>query len=195
MAVENDTPETVEGVVIPNGDGEGATLAVDLPSSEAGDETGGESDAVAIARIEAEKEITVTAIRADAETAQAEAHAEAASEIAQAESERINEPWQNEIAALRESIAELTSRMLELTSQSSALVSIPANSTEPEATETLAEEAAELATETAVEAENNSTQEFMSPPTSETRTEATLSDEDGNEETATVRVKKRRRLI
>lgn len=132
------------------------------------------SDAVAIAAIEADKEIQIAEINADVATAQIEA-----------EKERENS-WQENLADLQANMRELTMTVETLQAQMAAL-STPAP---------LTEAAAEIAEEVAEAEASNSTPQFMSPPTSETQTEVILENEEGKQEAAaTVTVRKKRRLI
>jgi hypothetical protein len=130
------------------------------------------SDAVAIAAIEADKEIQIAEIQAEVETARIEA---------ETERERT---WQEEVETLRTNMQELA---MKLEAMEAARQSTPEPLTE----------AAEAATEIAeAEAANNSTPQFMSPPISETQTEVTLESADGRQEAkASVTTRKRRRLI
>lgn len=133
------------------------------------------SDAVAIAAIEADKEIQIEEIRAEVETARIEA-----------ESERETS-WQEQVEALRANMKELEAKLAEVMEAQKAQ-SIPGPLME----------AGEIAQEVAeAEAEaNNSIPQFMSPPISETQTEVTLESGDGKPEAkASVTTRKRRRLI
>jgi len=132
------------------------------------------SDAVAIAAIEADKDIQIAEIEADVETARIEA-----------EQERANS-WQIELETLQVNMRELAATVETLQMQL-------ANQSTPDP---LTEVAAEVATEIAEVEANNSTPQFMSPPTSETQTEVILESEGGKPEAAaTVTVRKKRRLI
>jgi hypothetical protein len=72
--------EAVEAVVIPDGEG-GAAVVVEVPA-ETIEEPAPSSDAVEIARIEADKDITIAAIHAETETAAIEARSETDAEVA-----------------------------------------------------------------------------------------------------------------
>jgi dGTP triphosphohydrolase len=165
-------------------DGEGplfiASETVEEIAEEIAEELAPVSDAVAIAEIEAERDVTIAAIQAETTTA-----------IIEAETERETS-WQTEAAELRTNIAELKQTVETLAN----LLPGPADQLTPEP---LTEAAAEVA-ETIAEAEaaNNSTPQFTLAPISETRTEVTLESADEKPEaeaTATVTVKRRRRLI
>jgi multidrug efflux pump subunit AcrA (membrane-fusion protein) len=172
-------------VLIENG--QPVAAVVTLPGGEHDGEAGEElaeaieevsSDAVEIARIEADAQVTIEAIRADAETAQAEIHAEVRTAEIEQEEEAIQ--WPQRVEALEASIQALTSRV------ETALLS-PAPASIPE----VLEAAAEIAEPPA---ETNLMPPFTSAETSETETEVTL--ESGDERPAAVlTVRKRRRLI
>jgi hypothetical protein len=126
--MDTENSEQVEGVVLDTGDGE--TLVVDLPNGEGESENAGESEAVRLAEIAAEKEVVIATIHADVETARIETDAER------------NATWPEEKEALQASITELTQQVALLEAQVSL-----SNPTPPlvEAVEEVVEEAVENA--------------------------------------------------
>ena len=100
------TVET-EATVLLDDEGNPVTAMVQLPESEP------VSDAVAIAEIDANKEITIAALHVDAAIASTEAHAEIETARIEVESERET-TWQNDLTAMRANIMELEARITEL---------------------------------------------------------------------------------
>ncbi len=151
-------------------------------AEEIAEETGDVSDAVAIAAIEADRDVTI-----------AEIHAEVSTAAIEAEAER-EETWQEQLADLRANMQTLTTQVMEIAANLSPALADP--SSQLPLTEA-AEIAEAVAVETAEAEANNSTPLFMSPPTSETQTEVILESEGEKPEaaTATVIVRKKRRLI
>lgn len=187
--MENEQPETMAVISVEGA--EPVLLTPEAPEAEAIEEVAEaieevSSDAVEIARIEADAEIAVEAIHADAQVQQAEIAAEVRTAEVAAEQEQTT--WQeNRIAELEANMTELKSRVEPLLSGQAL--------TPPALTEVAAEVAAEAAAEPLeVEQGTISTLLSMSPETSETQTEVTLESEEG-EQVAQVTVKKRRRLI
>lgn len=145
-------PETTEATVITDPEsGEPEAVIVELPETEA--ELTAENPAVAIAAIEAERDVTIAAIHADTEAAHIEARSEAATER--------NEEWESRFQSLTEQIATLTGAVAALAIQSTPpALSAPDPEPEPEP---LPEVNPETMTDT---------NETETEPSSETKTEA-----------------------
>jgi len=174
-----------------NGDGAGEIVVIadehsnEAPTDELGshnpDATTGEqagiSDAVAIAGIEAERDITVASIHADTEQTRIERSAEALEEIVEATNEV--EQCRAEIAQLRERLETMESSL----------------TPPPPPVEEIAQEIAEEITETALETpeEPSLIPQSIATPTIETQTEVSVENEEG--ERAVVEAKARRKYI
>lgn len=173
-----DEENELEATIVSGPDGE--SVIVDLPDGETeGENNSGESDAVRIAEIEAEKEIAVAAISADVETARIEA-----------ETERVNswEESQVEIAALRASMTERDERIAFLEGQLAAL---------PNPSQLTPTPQPELGAETVLEIETPPEPNLTPQSTAENETPMEPG-QSGEEESAaeiTVPARKRRRLI
>lgn len=137
------------------------------------------SDAVEIARIEADAEITIAAINADTAVALEENNKEIIVARIENENERENE-WQSEMMALRGNIAELETKLSDL-----ATLLTPTPQPEPDLVIVEEMDPATL------------TPEYMSDQTHETPTEPTLKDvvERPAEEILAVAKRVKRRLI
>jgi hypothetical protein len=162
--------EVAEGVAVELDE----TPEVEVETNESDVEIAEEiSDAsVTKAAIESETQIELARINAELETMRIKME------------EKREKEWTTTAEEFREAISALTNKVTELEKMGA---SIPA---------TLTDQVAEIAEEVSeAEAANNLTQQFMSPPTSETKTEATLKSEDGKEAKATVKTTRKRRLI
>jgi hypothetical protein len=131
--VEENLAGTVEAEasVLLDEQGEPIAAIVELPENE--EITNPVSDAVAIAEIDANKEITIAALHVDAAIASTEAHTEIESARIELESERETQ-WQSELNELRMNIAELETTMMTL---SAALANPSSPTVSPEAEEPL----------------------------------------------------------
>jgi hypothetical protein len=150
------TTETVTGVVVDHEDGSPPSIVVELPTTAETEALPG--DAVAIAEIEANRDITIAAIHSDTEVQRAEAYAEV--ETAAVENREDLEWRMNHLTSLVETMS------LQLATLTVPALEVPLPSSE-EVTEAIAEEVAE--TLEATSSIPNST----SGQTSETLTEAT----------------------
>ena len=180
MDPENEGGEIVEtheadATILTEG-GEPTAVLVELPETEIEPS----SDAVAIAEIEANREITIAALHVDASIAEIESNALIETARLATENEREN-LWQNELNQLKTNIAALETTVANLLSDQVNLL-IP---TTPAQTVELMEPSL--------------TPEYMLDPTLETETEVSLSGEgESRAETIAELIepeKRRRRLI
>lgn len=172
----------VEATVIVE-DGEAETVIVDLPE---GEEVAPVSDAVAIAEIEANKEITIAAIQTDATIAAIEGNNEIEAARIEVEIER-EKSWQVEAERLQANMMELTSQVESL---STALADLSRPTSQPELTVEILDP----------ETETLSTQQSMLEETAETLTEVTPGEGEENPAGVIIAIaeppaKRRRRLI
>jgi len=169
-----ETDEDKEGVVIDNDTGDIVEDILEEKVEDIVEETATDivDASVAIAAIEADKDIKLAEIAADTQL-----------QLQENELEREQEQW-TELQELRETVSALTVR---LEAMETAALSTP----QP-LTEALTETVQEISE---AEALNNLTPQFMSPPISETETEATLESEDGKQAQLAIKTTTKRRLI
>ncbi len=137
----------------------------------------GESDAVAITRIESERDIAIASINADIEQQRIETDAEALETIIEAKSE---------IELCREEIANLKTRI-----EAMEISSTPPPLRQEAIAETVAEEITEAVSETPLE--ESSILQSTATPTAEIQTEVSVENEEG--EKVIVEAKARRKFI
>lgn len=160
--------EQVSATVVTGAEGEPEAVVVELPETPMEPQPETVDAAVAIAAIEADKEVQIAEINADARKAEAEAYSD----------NRESEQWQTErISALEAELAETRARL-------AALESEPVSSPLEEALEEVAEEAiAEEMTEELAEEltalEPDLTQTSTADPTSSTETEPSVKSVEG----------------